>query len=87
MRLRSNILNGFSAQALDKEGGVLTLPLILTEIPPTDPMEAVTKKYVDALLAQINVENITGFFPTARMPALAGDHQQARPRVLGPQRR
>lgn len=72
MRLRSNILNGFSAQALDKEGGVLTLPLILTDVPPTDPMEAVAKKYVDALLTQINVANITGIFPTARMPALAG---------------
>lgn len=72
MRLRSNVLNGYSAQALDKDGGVLTLPLILTDVPPTDPMEAVSKKYVDGLLAQISVNNITGVFQSARMPAFSG---------------
>lgn len=72
MRLRSNILNGYNGQAIDQNGGVLTLPLILTNGEPTNPLEAVTKQYVDSKLDNVDASRVTGVFSADRIPALAG---------------
>lgn len=72
MRLRSNILNGYSSQAIDKNGGVLTLPLLLVNSTPTLPLEAASKQYVDSLIDNIDASRITGVFQAARLPALNG---------------
>lgn len=72
MRLRSSVLNGFSSQAMDSSGGVLTLPLILVNSTPTLPMEAASKQYVDSKIDNIDASRVSGVIPAARMPPLAG---------------
>lgn len=72
MRLRSNVLNGYNAQVIDENGGVLTLPLLLASGTPTNPLEAVTKQYVDSKLDSIDAADLTGVFFPARLPALSG---------------
>lgn len=72
MRLRSTVLNGYNGQTIDKNGGVLTLPLILTNGTPTNPLEAVTKQYVDSKLDNVDASSITGIFAAARLPPLSG---------------
>lgn len=72
MRLRSNVVNGYSSQAMDSMGGVLTLPLMLVSSNPIDPLEAASKQYVDSKIDNIAGGDITGIFLPARMPPLSG---------------
>ena len=72
MRLRSNVLNGYTSQAIDANGGVLTLSLLLVNSTPTLPLEAASKQYVDSLINDIDASRISGVFPAARLPPLSG---------------
>jgi hypothetical protein len=72
MRVRANILNGFTGTPIDKNGGVLTLPLLLVSGNPSNPLEAVSKQYVDGKVTSITASQITGTFLPARMPPLTG---------------
>ena len=71
MRLRSYTNGGYGFRGIDPAGGVMVLPLKLVST-PTDPMEAVTRQYVDEAVTGIDASGITGQFAAARLPSWTG---------------
>lgn len=72
MRVRANILNGYTGSPISANGGVLTLPLYLDGGTPTNNLTAVSKQFIDNLVANIDAAQITGVFLAARLPPLNG---------------
>lgn len=72
MRLKAYATGGYGIKGLSQSGGTLSLPLMLPAN-PTQPMEAVTKEYVDNKAMVIDTDNIvSGVFPASRYPSFTG---------------